>query len=318
MAEPEQAAAEYSERSAVGTALDDAARLRHLVLLAQQGDTDAFSCLLEQHQAALNRFCARLLGNRAAAQDLSQETLLRAYRALPLLEEPARFGGWLHGIALNLARARWRRQAREPLSLEALTRSDDTVAVTQDRGGTPGGGHADGAGLADLIVLGPEEVVAEAERAERVRGAVASLPPALAYTVALHYLHGYSCAEIAEALRIPIATVKTRLFKSRGRLRLALSAEQGSRRTARLNQPKRWKKGSVMVDTTQRTGSEGANAGAERETQPAARKNVVHCSFCLTPHEEVERLIAGPSQVYICNRCIAKCNDILRREGVPV
>ena len=47
-------------------------------------------------------------------------------------------------------------------------------------------------------------------------------------------------------------------------------------------------------------------------------KNVVHCSFCLTPHEQVERLIAGPGQVYICNRCVAKCNDILRREGVPV
>ena len=74
------------------------------------------------------------------------------------------------------------------------------------------------------------------------------------------------------------------------------------------------------VTTTQQTAERPSPDVSPNQAADVPRppKNVVHCSFCLTPHEQVERLIAGPGQVYICNRCVAKCNDILRREGVPV
>lgn len=73
---------------------------------AQHGDVEAFAALVQEHEGALRRFCDRLLGDAAPAQDLAQETLLRAFQALPRLEDPARFGAWLFGIAANPARLR--------------------------------------------------------------------------------------------------------------------------------------------------------------------------------------------------------------------
>src|SRR6266542_2691183 len=98
----------------------DARTLRALVVQARRGDAGAFACLAEHHQPALRAFCRRLLGESGLAEDLAQETLLRAYQSLPRLEQPSRFGAWLFGIAANLARQWWRRQARWPVSLEGL------------------------------------------------------------------------------------------------------------------------------------------------------------------------------------------------------
>jgi hypothetical protein len=72
--------------------------------------------------------------------------------------------------------------------------------------------------------------------------------------------------------------------------------------------------GTAADEATETTAQQRVDA-VEPTGQP---RNVVYCSFCLKPHEQVERLIAGPGQVYICNRCVARCNEILRREGVPI
>lgn len=66
--------------------------LAALVRRAQGGDAEVFSGLVEAHQAALVRFCVRLAGDPGAAEDLVQETLLRAQQAPPRLEVPERFG----------------------------------------------------------------------------------------------------------------------------------------------------------------------------------------------------------------------------------
>src|SRR5919109_1142976 len=91
-----------------------------LVTRAREGDAAAFACLVERHGDTLRRFCARLAGADGSAEDLGQETLLRAFRALPGLGDPERFEAWLLAIAANLARTWWRQQARWPLSVEAL------------------------------------------------------------------------------------------------------------------------------------------------------------------------------------------------------
>src|SRR5262245_30852828 len=96
----------------------DASAPAALGRLAQAGDAGALACLVERHQAALTRFCRRLVGE--GAPDLAQETLLRALQAPGRLQEPARFPAWLLGIAANLARKGWQRRARWPLSLEGL------------------------------------------------------------------------------------------------------------------------------------------------------------------------------------------------------
>jgi RNA polymerase sigma-70 factor (ECF subfamily) len=182
-----------------------------LVRRAQGGDAGALAALLERAHPALLRFCRRLVPEAGAAQDLAQEALLRAHGALPRLAAPARFEAWLCGIAANLARSWWRRQARAPVSLEGLA---PEVAATEP---------------ALLVLRTPEQAALEAEGARRVQAAVEALPPALGRAVALFYLEGLSYAEVAAALAVPVSTVKSRLFASRARLRLVLAPADAER-----------------------------------------------------------------------------------------
>src|SRR5919199_2930775 len=91
-----------------------------LVRRAQNGDPAALACLVERYQEPLARFSRRLTSSLAQAEDLTQESLLRAYRAIGRLADPSRFEAWLFAIAANLARKWWRDQARWPLSLDSL------------------------------------------------------------------------------------------------------------------------------------------------------------------------------------------------------
>src|SRR5262245_36053207 len=181
-----------------------------LVCRARRGDADAFAGLVEVHGPALDRFCRRLMPEPGAAQDLAQETLLRGFQSLARLEDAERFGAWLCGIAANLARWWWRRQARWPVSLDNLAETYPDVPR---------------AAWAASLPATPEQVVERAEQTRRLAAAIESLPPALARAVALHYLEGLSYAEAAAALDVPVSTVKGRLFKSRTRLRRVLDPD---------------------------------------------------------------------------------------------
>ncbi len=169
-----------------------------LVWRAQRGDLEAFACLAEEQQAALNRFCRRLMGDASSAEDLAQETLLRAQASIRRLGEPYRFGPWLFGIAANLAKKWWRVQARSPLSLESLMSAYPNVEWDESL----------------YAVASPEQIEEAAEQTAVLREAVASLPVALSRVVVLHYLDGLDYAEVAAALDVPVSTVKGRLFKS--------------------------------------------------------------------------------------------------------
>ena len=131
------------------------------------------------------RFCRRLMGDAASAEDLAQETLLRAQASIARLGEPYRFGPWLLGIAANLARKWWRVQARAPLSLDSLASAYPNVAWDES--------------LA-AAVASPEELEELAEQRQLLRDAVAALPPALSRAVVLHYLHGlgYAVSDIVK------------------------------------------------------------------------------------------------------------------------
>jgi RNA polymerase sigma-70 factor (ECF subfamily) len=179
------------------------AGLATLVRRAQGGDPGARAALLAGARPALLRFCRRLLPVEDAAQDVTQEALLRAHRALPRLQAPARFEAWLCGIAANLARTWWRQRARAPPSLDGLAPAAREPAL--------------------LVLRTPEQAAVEAEGARRVQAAVGALPPALGRAVALFYLEGLSYAEVAAALAVPVSTVKSRLYESRARLRLVLA-----------------------------------------------------------------------------------------------
>ena len=181
-----------------------------LVRAAQRGNAGAFACLIERAEPALRRFCGRLAGE-AGADDLTQEVLLRACRALGSLERPERFEAWLFAIAANLARRLWRQQLRWPISLDGLSSAYPDLPVSAWTSLAP-------------PEASPDVVFEEAEQSRALRAALESLPASLGRVVALHYLDGLDYREVAAALDVPVSTVKGRLFKSRQRLQKELLA----------------------------------------------------------------------------------------------
>ncbi len=178
--------------------LDDAA----LVRLVLGGEREAFGPLLLRHHASVARLCRALLGSDAEAQDVAQEATLQAFLGLARLREPGHFGAWLHAIAANLARSELRR--RRPLSVEGLGEGEPLALLWT---GT---------------MPAPEDVQAAREVHDAIVAALGELSAVNREAVIGFYLQGYSYLELAELLRVPLSTVKGRLFKGRRQLVLSL------------------------------------------------------------------------------------------------
>jgi uncharacterized protein len=159
-----------------------------LVSAAVAGDPAAFAMLVERNRARVQSVVERMVGEEA--EDLVQEALLRAYLGLSQLRDPARFGAWLCGIAVNLAKMRLRRRAVE-------TR----------------------------VVVEPasESGLEEGELLDLVRDAVEILPPGQRDAVLMHYIDGLSCEEIAALLDASPGAIRVRLHRARQQLREQLA-----------------------------------------------------------------------------------------------
>jgi len=170
-----------------------------LVLLSKNGDTDAFNRLVDRYERTVYNLCFRLLGDRSAAEDATQEAFLSAYRALPRFEGGS-FRAWLLRIAANQSRDELRRRRRRPASsLESL--------------------------LADPTRREPsteDEAPRRAEQRARERALqemLKRLPFEQRLVVILIDVQGRSYEETAEVLGEAIGTVKSRLFRARRKLR---------------------------------------------------------------------------------------------------
>lgn len=155
--------------------------------VVRDGDEEAFRGLFDRHSPRLLRFALRLTAGGAAADDVVQETWLRAVEGLGRFGWRSSFATWLQGIALNVLREAVR---------EALRRRDGVPAP--EAVARAGGG--DRAGRIDL------------ERA------LARLPRGRRTVVVLHDLYGYKHAEIAESLGISVGTSKSQLHAARREL----------------------------------------------------------------------------------------------------
>ena len=152
------------------------------------GDPVAFATLVERNRAHVESAVERMVGEEA--EDLVQEALLRAYLGLSQLRDPSRFGAWLCGIAVNLAKMRLRRRAVEARVV---------VEPTSDGG------------------------LEERELLELVRDAVEILPPGQRDAVLMHYVDGLSCEEIAALLGTSSGAIRVRLHRARQQLREQLA-----------------------------------------------------------------------------------------------
>lgn len=179
--------------------LDD----RALVAAAQRGSLPAFNALVRRHERAVYNVALRLVGRTGAAEEVTQDTFLRAHAAL------ARFRGdfrpWIVRIATNRAYDELRRRRRAPDSLEELDFEPASSWTTLTR-------------LED-----PAAHVERLELAEALEAALARLPFDQRVVVVLSDVQGYDYDEIAAITGVPYGTVKSRLSRARARLRAYLT-----------------------------------------------------------------------------------------------
>ncbi len=173
---------------------------RDLVRLVQHGDEAGFRSLYRRHTPALYPFVLRLVGgDEPAAEDVVQDTWVRAVRGLPSFRWDAAFRTWLHGIALNRVREMVRKQGRR-----------------------------DEIGLPDAPTWTPPAPTAVRVDLER---AIASLPDGYRTVLILHDVEGFSHPEISSRLGVAVGTSRSQLFHARKALRAMLEPPQGSPET---------------------------------------------------------------------------------------
>jgi len=172
--------------------------------LAQRAES-AFRALYRRHTPALYRCARRLVGGGTAeAEDIVQETWLRALDSIATFRGDARLGTWLVGIALNCVREAARRGRREPAALEG-----------EPEGTVPDPPAFDGASVASL-----EQAIAE-------------LPLRYREVIVLHDIEQHTHAEVARLLGIEVGTSKSQLARARRTLRGKLSERASSEREDR-------------------------------------------------------------------------------------
>jgi RNA polymerase sigma-70 factor, ECF subfamily len=178
-----------------------------LVLRFQAGDRETFNVLARKYRHRLIRVVLPMVQNLADAEDVVQEALIRAYRALPTFRCEAAFYTWLFQIAVNAAKS-WRKQQSRcaeisvQLELDDDEQLDGALALVDDQ--TP------------LTVLESKQAVSAVHRA------VASLPPKLSATLLCWEFEDMSYAEIADAMCCPVGTVRSRVSRARDLIAMQL------------------------------------------------------------------------------------------------
>jgi len=190
-------------------ATEDLTQLSDEVLLSRyrdQGRTEDFEALIHRYQNELYRYLNRYLGDRALSEDVFQNTFLQIHLKRGLYEEGRPVRPWIYSIATHQAVDALRKRGRHP-----------TVSLDQ----TVNAGEAEAGRLVDLLTSeasGPLAELQAEERKEWVRQSLAKLPDALRQTLILAYHEDLKYREIAEILKIPVGTVKSRLHAALAKL----------------------------------------------------------------------------------------------------
>lgn len=164
----------------------------------RHGDAKAFADLVARYQRELYHFLVRFLGNRAAAEDVFQETFLQVHQSAEQFDLQRRFRPWLFTIAANKARDLIRSQARRPTNpLQASINGDEESGEFID--------------LMQAASEVPGTALESAELQQQVQNTVGTMPEHLREILLLSYFHQFPYKQIGEILGIPLGTVKSRL-----------------------------------------------------------------------------------------------------------
>jgi RNA polymerase sigma-70 factor (ECF subfamily) len=167
-----------------------------LIAGSLHGDGQAFGALILRYRKMVLGVAYRICGDAALAEDIAQETFIRVWDKLSTFRPEGNFRAWVCRIAANL-------------TVDALRKHKPTVSLIEASGGT----------WDDE----PEAAALSSERAVAVRAAIAKLPVHSRAVLVLREYEGFSYQEIADALDVPLGTVKSRLNDARRRLRTELA-----------------------------------------------------------------------------------------------
>lgn len=168
-----------------------------LVAAAQRGDGTAMDALLRRHYDRVHAVCRRIAGSSRDADDAAQEALIRIVRNIDRFDGRAAFGTWAYRIATNAALDELRKRSRRP-RLQTVTDDDARPIEPADP-------------LADRTVEAVTDRLA-------IEQALAELPEEFKVPVVLRDVADLDYAEIAEALGVPVGTVKSRIARGRRQL----------------------------------------------------------------------------------------------------
>jgi RNA polymerase sigma-70 factor (ECF subfamily) len=167
---------------------------QELVERCRRGDDNAFRELVDRYKQLVFALIARATRDRARAEDLAQDVFLRVYRGLPYFRGEARLSTWIYRIVANVC-------AQEDAGPTGVESIEDRPHGASDRQ------------FSDLEVR------------DRLEKAIARLPSNYRFLIAAHYLEGVRYEDLAEAMNMPLGTVKTQLHRAKRQLRRLLETE---------------------------------------------------------------------------------------------
>jgi RNA polymerase sigma-70 factor (ECF subfamily) len=172
-----------------------------LVARVGQGDLVAFEALYNKYKTMVFRTAYAITRERFAAEEITQECFIRAYRSMPTVDASDSLGPWLHRIAANLSYNWWKAARRQWLF--PLEQAAEAPAPS--------------------LASPPAQVAQQDELRRAIMDALESLGFQQRVALILFYLGGFSIEEIAYILDCPVGTVKSRLYYGRSKLRRKLS-----------------------------------------------------------------------------------------------
>ena len=182
-----------------------------LIRASRSGCGQSFGKLVQLHEQRVYNVVYRLVNHRDDAQELTQETFLRAYAKLDTFSGESRLYSWLFRIATNLALSHRRR--KRIVKFESISPSQEDGFER---------GVSEQAEVARRRVAAPDQDVLQQETRERIAEALSDLDDEHRPAVVLRDVGGLDYAEIADALNLPVGTVKSRIHRGRLLLRKAL------------------------------------------------------------------------------------------------
>ena len=163
-----------------------------LIDKVRRDDLQIYGVLVQRYQESVIGVCYRLMGNMEGADDMAQEAFIRGYKRLHQYDKSRPFGPWIRKIAANLCISELKKRR-----IEAELREENIAHLQLDWRGNP------------------EQAAQDCDQSEIIQAALLSLPAENRIMIELRHFHEMNYDEIAHFLKVPLSTVKSRLFRGR-------------------------------------------------------------------------------------------------------